>query len=79
MSYKLAKRLAEGVVVLDHPKYGRTMWVTGKTRRSRTRRAPNCEICKTELASGMLAWRPLTNGYNRMHRICVVCLPEKEG
>lgn len=33
-----------------------------------------CKLCKETIACGAMAYRPLTNGYSRMERICQPCV-----
>lgn len=49
--------------------YGRQLWTRVKLRKSR-----KCGRCSKELNSGNDAYSPVTNGYNRMERLCPECV-----
>jgi RNase P subunit RPR2 len=34
----------------------------------------HCDKCKVALVVGERAWRPITNGNDRMNRLCVSCV-----
>lgn len=42
--------------------------------RSKTRKSATCLGCKREISKGSYAWRPQTNGADRMVRICESCI-----
>jgi hypothetical protein len=44
-------------------------WIHTKLRKAR-----KCACCSTEMARGVTAYRPLTNGKNRADRSCVSCI-----
>ena len=64
MNYRLEKVINEGLVLLFHTAYGRQMWHTCTVRKRW-----ECNVSGKYINSGEKAWRPITNGYNRMHRI----------
>ncbi len=64
MKYQLVKVMSEGLVGLTHPKYGRQMW-----HRCKVRKYWDCEVSDRRIHPSDNAWRPVTNGQNRMHRI----------
>ena len=70
--YKFVSRLGEGIVGLSSS-YGDQMFVRSKIRKNNS-----CELCCASLKPGDQAYRPITNGYNRMHRLCVACVQELE-
>jgi len=55
-----------GMMLTDHPKYGRQLWVSVKLR---VHKNDKCAICDQEL--GKEAYRPMTNLGNRYARICM--------
>jgi hypothetical protein len=63
-TYYLDKRLANGIVKLFANGY-RDLWTRGRIRG----RDKRCMVTGSVLKSGMQAWRPITNGNNRMDRI----------
>lgn len=69
--YRVHKRLSPGIVVLRSTQYDAAMWTLRKLR-SRPRK---CESCGDVIARGAEAWGPITNRYNRMHRVCLRCVP----
>lgn len=77
--YALLERLADGVVLMQvHLRRGGDplrqlqLWATCRVRG----RVKRCAICNLQIASGELAYRPVTNALNRAERICAVaCLP----
>jgi hypothetical protein len=70
MSYSLIKRPAPGLAVLASEQHGQQLWTVGKMRGHMR----ICEVCRRDLRSGVDAFRPMTNGYNRSRRICVSCI-----
>jgi hypothetical protein len=69
--YYFARRLGKDIVVLeweDSLRDGRhrNVWTRMKLRgRERV-----CAVTNTTVAQGSIAWSPITNGQNRMDRIC---------
>ena len=49
--------------------YGAQLWSSIKLSKSK-----DCVRCETKLTAGARAFKPITNGYNRMHRICASCV-----
>lgn len=64
LEYKMIKRLSEAVVVLSWKNGINDLW-----SRTKIRKCKNCEITDEKIDKGEYAWIPITNGYNRMHRI----------
>lgn len=60
---------SEGLAVL-WTLAGQQLWTLVKTRKPR-----KCSVCRGEIAIGTGAFRPLTNGNNRYHRIHPGCIP----
>ncbi len=67
--YRVVARRSDNIVVLVHPQYGQAMWTTVVTRKN-----TKCETCGVDIPKRSTAWSPLTNGYNRTHRLCVECV-----
>lgn len=42
--------------------------------RAKLRKPSECERCRDPIAKGEHAWRPVTNQYNRMWRVCTPCV-----
>jgi hypothetical protein len=61
--YTFEKRLGAGIAGLVS-EYGKQLWSTGKCRKDFV-----CQITGKNIPKGSVAYRPITNGYNRMHRI----------
>jgi len=68
-AYELSKRLNEGLVGMRSHEHGMQLWTRGKARKVAT-----CRCCESTIERSEVSWRPLTNGYNRMHRICDTCI-----
>ena len=60
--------MAELLLALDRQ---RTLWTA-----CRVRKAHKCRDCRVDIRKGTNAFRPLTNGYGRMTRLCLRCLKE---
>ena len=54
--------------------YGQQLWTRGKVRA----KWKECQVCAKMIAPGELAYSPLTNGFNRMHRIHASCVETPE-
>ncbi len=67
--YVLERCLSNRLVALTHPKHGHALWTSAPTRKP-----TKCCECEQPITPPEHAWRPLTNGLNRMHRICTYCL-----
>lgn len=67
--YKLTLRRSEGLVVTEHPDYGRNLWA-----RARVRKSSRCVLCDATTVVKATAYSPITHGLNRMHRICQACV-----
>jgi len=70
--YAFFKRLDAGIVGLSSS-HGRQLFVCGRLRKPKP-----CALCGVELKVGDRVYRPITNGYNRMHRLCVACITDLE-
>lgn len=64
--YKLVKILNDDVVILSS-KYGVQVWSKITLRKDNI-----CEVLGIPILQGSKAFRPSTNGYNRMHRISLI-------
>jgi hypothetical protein len=67
--YILVKVLSDGLVGLSSEEFGRQLW-----DRCRTRKTHECQVCHEWSGVGSQMYRPITNGYNRTHRICEDCV-----
>lgn len=70
--YHFMKRMNDGLVGLSSS-HGQQLFTLNKLRKPKP-----CALCKIELQPKQRAYAPITNGYNRMHRICVACVAELE-
>jgi len=68
----------DGLIRLDHVTHGMQLWHTAKIRRTKHKNLRECEDCHTTLQPGVTVYRPITFGYNRMHRLCEKCIADKE-
>lgn len=62
--YNFVTRLDVNIVILNSDEYGEQIWVKCKTRKKF-----RCRQYDIEFEAGSVAYRPQTNGYNRMDRI----------
>jgi hypothetical protein len=60
--------------IVTHSIFGRQCWTKAKITK-RVRESRLCVMCKGPL--GNKAFRPITNGNNRMERICLECGSKK--
>ena len=72
MRVLIVKKLVGGLVVLD-TFYGKQIWDRVKMRKEH-----RCASCKETIEKGSQAYRPLTNGYNRMDRLCTACIEQAQ-
>ncbi len=72
--YEFVTRLDKNLVIMTSDKYGEQMWAKCKARKKFT-----CVQYGIEFASGSLAYRPQTNGYNRMERMSVQAMEKIHG
>lgn len=72
-NYRFMKRLNGGLVGLASS-HGHQLFTTVKMRKPKP-----CALCGVKLKPKQQAYSPITNGYNRMHRLCVACVAELEG
>ncbi len=63
-NYSLIEIINENLVGLYHPKHGRQAWCEVFLRKPAT-----CVVTGVSLKPKEIAFRPVTNGYNRMERI----------
>jgi len=69
MEFQCLARMNAGLVRIATDEYGAQLWTRGKARK-----AKKCELCQQPTPVGAITWKPLTNGYNRMHRLCDTCV-----
>lgn len=62
--YRFIERRNEGLVILTHPQYKTEPWTVAKVRKKHI-----CAVSGKPIKVGEECYRPVTNGYNRMHRI----------
>ena len=67
------REMNDGLVRLESSLYGIQMWTRRKLRRSFHRKQWSARFAKS-MQPGDVAYGPLTNGYNRMVRICEACI-----
>jgi len=72
--YEITRIPGQGLVLASGP-YGVHPWSVCYTK-CRTRATRRCVLCGGPL--GKSAYRPLTNGNDRMERICVECVRKAE-
>lgn len=63
-NYKVLSTCAE-LLALSCTRYPRQIWATAITRKNHI-----CSVTGLVINKGAMCYRPLTNGYNRMDRIC---------
>ena len=71
--YKFGTRLADDLCGLIHPRYGRQIWSKVKMKK-----VAKCIVTGKPLGPGSIAYRPITNGSNRMRRISEEGMKELE-
>lgn len=64
--YTLKQVLNKDIVILNSSEYGSQIWQTCRLRKDNI-----CEQTGINLKVGSKAFRPITNGYNRMYRISI--------
>jgi hypothetical protein len=69
--YYFLEHPGDGIYLLFHQEFGRQVWTKAKTRK-----VWECEVCRKRIEKGQVAYRPITNGYNRMCRICEECMEQ---
>lgn len=67
--YRRVAVMNEGLLRVASEKYGMQLFTRVKLRKN-----TSCAACGDPLNKGTEAFSPLTNGYNRMHRVCFHCL-----
>jgi hypothetical protein len=70
--YTFAKRLSATLVGLSS-QYGEQLWAAITLRKNK-----DCFVCEIAMPRGGKAYRPITNGDNRMDRLCVSCVERLE-
>lgn len=71
--YKIVRKIDEGLYLLRHPRWGQQIWELSKLTKKKLKQS--CSQCRENLT--LYSYRPLTNGGNRMERICERCLQEQ--
>ena len=66
--YRLVAVLNDGALRAASEKFGVQLFTRGVSRKDH-----RCEDCGQVIRRGEYAFRPLTNGYNRMHRMHRAC------
>ena len=61
-----------GLLFIQHWQYGRQIWTLSTRNLSAKYHERPCAKCGVRLGAAK-AYHPITNGNNRMHRICVKC------
>ena len=69
MNYKLEEKLSDELFVLSHPQHGIKTWAL-----CRLRKQAKCILSGVLINKGEHAFRPITNGYDRMNRISVLAM-----
>jgi len=69
---KLLGQMNSGLARISTDEYGAQLWTRRKLRKDNR----GCVDCEQPIAKGAFAWGPLTNGYNRMHRLCHPCFTQ---
>lgn len=67
--YVLVERRADGILLMWSEDYERQLWTL-----VRLRKPVQCVRCNDGLAKGASAFSPITNGQNRMKRLCLRCV-----
>lgn len=67
--YQVSAVMNDGLVRMENSEYGRQLWIKAPSRKVK-----DCHVCDEAPPKGAVTWRALTNGYNRMHRICEGCM-----
>lgn len=65
--YKYVKAIGDGAIILKSAKHGEQVWTLCKLRKDN-----RCVVAEERILKGDEAYRPVTNGYNRMERISKV-------
>ncbi len=70
-NYKRAICVADGLYRIDHIRYGLQLWAQIKLKKivGNSGCPKCCAITGKPFSKGMVAYRPMANGYNRMDRI----------
>lgn len=67
--YQVTRTDFQGLITTYHPEYGEQVWSMSKL--TIKHKNDECAICRRSV--GDHAYRPFTNGHNRMKRICASC------
>ena len=70
MEYVIKAFISDQLFLIWNSRYGSQTWATVRVQKKYSQ-SP-CQICKRPIGSN--AFRPITNGYNRSHRICSTCV-----
>ena len=68
-NYKLVAEMGPTLVVLESREFPPKMWTECTVRKYH-----RCVACNGNIKKGRRAYRPITNGNNRMDRICIACI-----
>ena len=66
--YRCVGTLGDNILRLESDRYGLQLWP-----RAKLRKAKGCSVCRKTIQPKQDAFLPITNGYNRMERICWEC------
>lgn len=62
--YRVIAQVSDGLLRVHSEAHGMQLWTRVKLRKDHS-----CEVCKGLMLKGVEAFSPITNGYNRMHRM----------
>lgn len=65
-------RAEAGMATIKSDAYSNQPWLRGSLRKP-----AECKRCRSSLAKGASAYRPIDNGMNRMDRLCVPCVENR--
>lgn len=69
--YTISRR-ESGLLFVRHPRFGKQIWTLSSRSVTAKYQERPCALCGVPLGES-LAYYPLTNANNRMHRICTAC------
>jgi len=72
--YRIVAMLNDGALRATSEEFGTELFTRGAARKDH-----RCATCGDVISKGQAAWRPLTNGYNRMHRVHLGCFEFPRG
>ena len=67
--YVLLALVSEKLLRITSYEYGRQLWTNVALRKEK-----KCARCDGSIPKGTRCFSPITNGYNRMHRLCSGCV-----